>query len=131
MPGLDALYAERAEKGLVVVGLTQVYKNGYLPVNMQELKDGKRGGTAAKEMDEAAYMQHLKDFRERTGVRYPFAVGSKDDFKAYGVTGIPSMFVLDKQGRVAFVAVGGAKEHLLKLAIDRLLAAPAEGDSKG
>ncbi|MCC6465604.1 MAG: TlpA family protein disulfide reductase [Planctomycetes bacterium] len=125
MPGLDALHAERAEKGLAVIGLTQVYKNGYLPVNMQELKEGKRGGTASRDMDEAAYLQHLADFRKNTGVRYPFAVGTKEDFKAYGVTGIPSVFVLDKQGRVAFVAVGGAKEHLLRIAVDRLLAEPS------
>ena len=82
---------------------------------------------AGDEMDEAAFLKHLADFRENTKVRYPFAVGTAADMKNYGITGIPTVFVLDKEGRVTYAAVGGMKEHLLNIAIDRLLKKPVTG----
>ncbi|MBP9890886.1 MAG: hypothetical protein KBG84_03190 [Planctomycetes bacterium] len=127
MPRMDELHAERAKEGLMVLGVTRYYDHGYLPVDMQELRDGKRGGKSAQKMDEAAFLKHLADFRENTKVRYPFAVGTAADMKNYGITGIPTVFVLDKEGRVTYAAVGGMKEHLLNIAIDRLLKKPVTG----
>ena len=127
MPRLDELHAERAKEGLMVLGVTRYYDHGYLPVNMQELREGKRGGKAEQKLDQEGFMHHLKQFRENTGVRYPFAVATANDMKNYGITGIPTVFVLDKEGRVTYAAVGGMKEHLLNIAIDRLLKKPVTG----
>lgn len=129
MPGLDDYYKERRADGLLVVGVTRYYDHGYLAANMQELREGKRNGKSEQKLDKEAFARHLKQFRKNTGVSYPFAVGSAEDMKTYGITGIPTMFVLDKEGRITFVAVGGMKEHLLRLAADRLLKkAPTTGN---
>lgn len=127
MPRMDELHAERAKEGLMVLGVTRYYDHGYLPVSMQELREGKRGGKAEQKLDQEGFMRHLKQFRENTGVRYPFAVATAEDMKNYGITGIPTVFVLDKEGRVTYAAVGGMKEHLLNIAIDRLLKKPTTG----
>lgn len=121
MPGLDDLYKERKEEGLLVLGVTRKYDHGYLAASMQELREGKRGGRSEKGLDAEGFAKHLKAFRENTQVSYPFAVATADDMKTYGITGIPTMFVLDRQGVITFVAVGGMREHLLRLAVDRQL----------
>jgi thiol-disulfide isomerase/thioredoxin len=129
MPGLDDYYKERKADGLLMVGVTRFYDHGYLAANMQELREGKRNGKSEQKLDKEAFARHLKQFRENTGVSYPFAVCSAEEMKSYGITGIPTMFVLDKEGRITFVAVGGMKEHLLRLAADRLLKkAPTTGN---
>jgi hypothetical protein len=53
----------------------------------------------------------------------PFVTATDADFKAYKVSGIPTMAVIDRQGKVAFVKVGGGDETMLKIVVDRLLAA--------
>jgi tetratricopeptide (TPR) repeat protein len=121
IPGMDDLYQKHAHEGLKVLGVTHFYDQGYLPADMQELRDGRRNGTVAQKMDEKAFTQHLWDFRERTKVSYPFVMGTLDDMKAYGVTGIPTMLVLDTEGKIAFIAVGGMREHVLRITAERLL----------
>jgi hypothetical protein len=60
-------------------------------------------------------------FRERTGVTYPFLVAEPPTFEAYPVAGFPTLVLVDKDGTVALVLVGGRKERLLHVAIDRRL----------
>jgi len=121
MPALDALYQGNAHAGLMVLGVTRWYDHGYLPLDMQDLRDGSMSGTIVDKQDEGAFAQHLRDFRERTKLSYPFVVGTLDDMKSFGVTDLPTTLVLDKQGKVAFMAVGGMREHLLRIAAERLL----------
>jgi thiol-disulfide isomerase/thioredoxin len=116
MPGLDALYRERNAKGLEVLGVTRHYATGYLPE-----AEGKPAETVQKIADGEPYLAHLKEFRARTGVTYPFAVAGAEDFKNYGVTGIPTLVVVDREGKVALVLVGTGNEVLLEAALHRLV----------
>ncbi|MHC4840525.1 MAG: TlpA family protein disulfide reductase [Planctomycetota bacterium] len=117
------MHEARAEKGMVLLGVTKEYQNrGLLPSDKDQLKQRYREGEKYTGTTIEEYMQHLKDFREVCEINYPFVVGTSDDFKNYGVSGIPTMYVLDKQGVVRFVAVGGAKEGAIAKVVDRLLA---------
>lgn len=54
-----------------------------------------RGGTAG-----------VKPFIEKAGYSFPILLTANDVASRYGVTGIPTMFVIDKEGRVAYKHVG-------------------------
>ncbi len=123
MPALDELFQGNAHTGLSVLGVTRWYDHGYLPVDMQDLRDGSMAGTIVEKLEEGAFTQHLRDFRERTRLSYPFLVATLDDMKSFGVTDLPTTLVLDKQGKVAFIAVGGMREHMLRITAERLLKA--------
>lgn len=80
-----------------------------------------KDGEAVQKLDEAGYLKHLEKFRENLQVPFPSVVATGDDFKNYKVSGIPTLFVVDREGKIAFVAVGGKKEAMLRIAIRRLL----------
>ncbi len=130
IPGMTALHRERAGEGVTVLGVTTYYKNGFLPSGPDQLlhnfKDGETFQLvdAAGKIDEKANLDLLQKFRDRIGIAYPIVVASKDDFSAYKVTGIPTVFVIGKDGRVGFVAVGSCREALIRSAVERLLAEP-------
>jgi hypothetical protein len=110
------------EKGLTVLGITKFYKNGFLPKGRSELeKHGVKDGESVKDMDETSYLKHLEAFRERMEVPFPSVVATDEDFAAYKVRGIPTNVVVDPEGRIAFIAIGGMREHLLRISIERLL----------
>jgi hypothetical protein len=117
MPHLDELAHARAADGLVAVGLTRQYPTGYLP----EGKDGAEA-ESVRDMDDESFLPHLEEFRKRMGSRYPYAVGVKEDFEAYRVSGIPTIFMIDAKGIVRYVKVGSGNDRLLDRAADVLLA---------
>jgi len=123
MPHLNALYKEKKDQGLRVVGVTRFYSNGFLPEG-----DITGTGKSVQGMDNGSFLEHLKTFREHTGIAYPFAVGSQKDFKNYLVRGIPTLVILDSEGVVRFVTVGSGSEGLLRHAAEFLMkAAPTAG----
>ncbi len=123
MPHLNALYREKKKDGLRVVGVTRFYSNGFLPEG--EITGS---GRSVQGMDNGSFLEHLKTFREHTGISYPFAVGSPKDFKNYQVRGIPTLVILDAKGVVRFVTVGSGSEGLLRHAAEFLMkAAPTAG----
>jgi thiol-disulfide isomerase/thioredoxin len=123
MPALDALYQANAHAGLTVLGVTRWYDHGYLPLDAQDLRDGSMAGTIVDKLEESAFAQHLRDFRDRTKLSYPFVISTLDEVKSFGVTDLPTTLIVDKQGKVAFIAVGGMREHLLRITVERLLTA--------
>ena len=54
---------------------------------------------------------------------YPSLLAGKELAKEYGVTGYPTLFIVDKQGRIADVHVGYAKDLAARLSrkLDALL----------
>ncbi len=125
IPGIQGMHESRGAKGLAVLGVTRMYeKRGVLP----EKKADERGPALLKELYKGegmeAYLAHLDAFRGRMPVTYPFVVAEADVLeKDYLVTGIPTMVVIDPGGNVGFLAVGGMKEKLLEIAVDRRLKA--------
>jgi hypothetical protein len=121
MPSLDALHRELGPKGLVVLGVTRFYARGFLPT--AGTKDPLRDGQPVDGITEAGFLDHVKQFKSNVGLAYPFAIATEAEFKAYGVTGIPTLVVVGRDGKVAFVKVGGGDETLLRIAVERQLEA--------
>jgi thiol-disulfide isomerase/thioredoxin len=123
MPGLDALWREKQKDGLAVLGVTHVYKNGFMP--KAGTKDPAGDGERVKDLTPENYMDHLKQFKSNVGIGYPFVVTGDDgvESKAYRVIGIPTLAVIDRAGNVAFLQVGSGSETLVHLTVDRLLKA--------
>lgn len=48
----------------------------------------------------------VKPFIEKSGYTFPILLAANDVAAQYGVTGIPTMFVIDKEGRVAYKHIG-------------------------
>jgi thiol-disulfide isomerase/thioredoxin len=98
-PKLSALQSRYGAQGLRVVGVTT---------------DG---------ADKAAL------FAQRTGMRYPIAVDPKGETsRAYDVSALPTLFVIDKRGVVRDVSIGydEARDAQIEALLKELLAEPAE-----
>jgi len=117
MPGLDAMYRELAAHGLVVLGVTRHYPHGFLPNSAADIHTGK----SVRDMDEAAFLAHLTEFKKVTGLGYPFVIGTTADFESYKVPGIPTVVVIGKDQTVRYIAVGSCREALIRQAVERCL----------
>jgi thiol-disulfide isomerase/thioredoxin len=122
IPHLQHMYEEHAEDGFEILAVTRHYANGYEAASMDELAEGRREGESKRGMDLPTFHTHLAAFRANTGVSYPFVVGTPQDFSNYRISGIPSMFVVDRNGTICFAVVGGGKHKLLEKVIARCLA---------
>lgn len=117
-----ALHEAKRKDGLAVLGVTRCFTYGFLPkagAQDPETEGAQAGGMAPDE-----FQGHLQQFHANLGLTYPLVTVSSADFKAYRVLDVPTTVVIDRQGVVAFVRVGGV-DTLPRLAIERLLAAPA------
>jgi thiol-disulfide isomerase/thioredoxin len=92
MPQLSALHARFNERGLTVVGLTQL--------------EGVTLGTARSEADE---MTQLRAFKRELKLPYGFAVSADaTNHLRYGVRVIPTAFLIDRRGRVRYIDAGAS-----------------------
>jgi thiol-disulfide isomerase/thioredoxin len=108
MPKLKTLHERFKKDGLVVVGLTQFF--------------GREGKTVLTQTEELA---SLRAYKKELNLPYPFAVAlDSDNDERYGVRSIPTAFLIDRRGRVRYIAVGVSNAHDEELAdtIKRLLA---------
>jgi thiol-disulfide isomerase/thioredoxin len=102
-PKLSALQARYGAQGLQVVGVTT-------------------------ESSEGAAL-----FAQRTSMRYPIAVDPRaETTRAYAVSALPTLFVIDKRGVVRDVAVGydPSRDAQIEALLKELLAEPAPGSDK-
>jgi cytochrome c biogenesis protein CcmG/thiol:disulfide interchange protein DsbE len=59
------------------------------------------------------------------GTTYPVGLDAGDRIsKLYGITGVPETFVIDPEGRVAFIHIGPVTEDLLSSNLEQLVGAP-------
>ncbi|MCE9634932.1 MAG: TlpA family protein disulfide reductase [Planctomycetes bacterium] len=121
MPALNEMFEAKKKDGLVVLGVTHFYPSGFMP--KAGTKEPVSDGEKVSNLTEAQFPDHLKQFKTNLAITYPFVTATDAEFKAYKVSGIPTMAVIDRQGKVAFVKVGGGDETMLKIVVDRLLAA--------
>ncbi|MGH9944369.1 MAG: TlpA disulfide reductase family protein [Pyrinomonadaceae bacterium] len=95
MPKLKALHEKYKDKGLVVLGFTQLY--------------GRVAG-GVDGLDAAQELAFLKEYKRELRLPYPFAVADNDETDArYGVQAIPTAFLIDRRGRVRFITVGAGE----------------------
>lgn len=94
MPWFEQLARERAADGFVVVGASM-----------------DRGNP-----------DELRWFLEEKGITYPIGVAGPSMVRAYGgVRGLPTSFLIDRNGNVRHTVVGIFAEPTLRAAVDRLL----------
>ena len=111
-PKLQRWHESYKDKGLVILGLTTYY--------------GEADGRRVTPVEEVAY---LRDFKKKNHLPYGFVVADSgaNDLN-YGVFSIPMSFLIDRQGSVRFIAVGGSEAETLALGkmIKKLLDEPAD-----
>ena len=94
IPHFVALYAAYREKGLEIVGVS--------------LDDGP---------------EVVRSFVKQKGIPYPVGLGSQSLAQLYGgIRGIPTTFLIDKQGRIAKMYVGYQDKSVFESQIKTLLA---------
>lgn len=100
IPFLIELYEEHKDAGLVVVGIG--------------LDDGGE--------------KVLRPFVEQNGMTYPVLVGNRDVGQAYKLQGIPTTFILDRNGRIAAKHLGfrPSDADVMRAEVARLLGTAGE-----
>ncbi|MDP8299450.1 MAG: redoxin domain-containing protein [Candidatus Tantalella remota] len=94
IPEFQALYEQYKDKGLVVVGVA---------------------------LDQGG-VQVVKPFVKKNGVTYLVAIGDRGVVAAYGgIRGIPTTFVIDRQGKIVQKYVGYREKKIFEADIKKLL----------
>lgn len=110
IPVLTKNYNQYKDKGLVVIGFTRLY-GGY---------SDDRGSKGKVSPEEERKL--IEGFVKRHKISYPIAIAdTKTIFEAYAVTGIPTMVLIDKEGNVKSIEVGGGDDKHIEKAIKNLL----------
>lgn len=111
IPTLVKMYDRLKDKGLVVIGFTKIY--GTYTDDIQ---------TQGKKVTVDEERTLVKGFVDRIKITYPVAIANgKEAFEAYGVTGIPTMVLIDKNGKIREITVGAGDESQLEAKINDLL----------
>jgi peroxiredoxin len=90
MPSLNKLYLENQDRGLKVFGLNSV--------------DNQPRG-----------MAYLNSFLTKRDIHYDIILTTPDVDLMYKIQGYPTMYVIDKDGKIAYVEIGFWKERFEKL----------------
>ncbi len=108
MPKLKTLHERFKDKGLVVIGITQLYGR----VRNAPLTPGEELG-------------YLRQFKQEMRLPYGFAVDPDGANELrYGVRSIPTAVLIDRKGHLRFITVGASEisDDALSKAIKQLLA---------
>lgn len=99
LPNFSRWQETYKSKGLVILGVTKYYGHG--------------NGRALTPPEELVY---LRDFRKRNSLTYGFIVSdaNTNDFN-YGVSSIPTSFLIDRKGVVRYISVGAAEDEIALL----------------
>ena len=110
IPVLTKNYNQYKDKGLVVIGFTRLY-GGYSD------DQGNKGKVPPEEERKL-----IEEFVKRHQITYPIAIADgRTLFDTYAITGIPTMVLIDKEGNVKKIDVGGGDDKYIENAIKSLL----------
>ncbi|MEX2175700.1 MAG: TlpA disulfide reductase family protein [Pirellulaceae bacterium] len=105
-----------ADRGLVMIGLTNYY-------DFEWSEDEQRAKKAAGDITVEAEHEMLQKFAAHHNLKHHFGVQEKGNqalSKYYGVSGIPHVVILDREGKIRMIRVGSGKQNAQD--IDALLA---------
>jgi thiol-disulfide isomerase/thioredoxin len=111
LPKLQKWHEAYKDKGLVILGITNYY-----------------GQADGKKLTQAEELDYLRDFKKKNRLPYGFVVAdSSDNAINYGVFSIPMSFLIDRRGKVRFIAAGAGEAEITRLGkmIKKLLDEPA------
>jgi hypothetical protein len=67
---------------------------------------------------------HVKDFHQDMQLNYPLLIADGNvNSQTYGVSGIPTLVVIDREGIVRYMSCGAGEPGLLELAVTGVLKA--------
>jgi cytochrome c biogenesis protein CcmG, thiol:disulfide interchange protein DsbE len=102
MPGFERVYREKREQGFEIVALST----------------------------DALGSAGVERFLEERGITFPVAMASREVVGEFGgVRGLPTSYLIDREGRVRHTVMGLFAEPALRMAVDRLLAEPIPAPS--
>ncbi|MDX6612818.1 MAG: hypothetical protein QOD75_2004 [Blastocatellia bacterium] len=98
-PKLQQWHESYKDNGLVIVGVTNFF-----------------GRAEGRELEPAAELKYLKEFKQKNHLPYGFAVAdtSANDVN-YGVLSIPTTFLIDRRGVLRFISIGANPEEVAAL----------------
>jgi thiol-disulfide isomerase/thioredoxin len=99
LPNMARWQNEFKAKGLVILGVTKYY-----------------GRSDQKPVTPAEELVYLRAFRKRNGLPYGFVVSDSNtnEFN-YGVSAIPTSFLIDRKGAVRYISVSASEEEIARL----------------
>ena len=110
IPALVEIYKQNVDNGLVVLGYTRLY--GRYSDERQRLP----------EVEPKDEIRLTSEFLKRFDMTYPVAIANgKEGFETYHIRGIPTLIMIDRQGRVADFKIGSGNEQYVKDKIQELL----------
>ncbi len=114
IPDLVKLQEEMGAKGVQVLGVTKFYKRGMDFSDPSMAKP--HGGKTVNGLDEAAELAVNENFVKAFELNYPIVFANDDvAAKGYMVVGIPTVFVIGRDGKVVGHVVGGGEANHKKL----------------
>lgn len=121
-PHLREWHEKYADRGLVIIGLTKYYQYGWDAAANR----GTRTEGLSPEDEQAALVKFAEHHQLKHRLAYMPEGATLS--QSYGVSGIPQMVLIDREGKVRMIRVGSgeANAHDLETLIKELLAAPAE-----
>jgi thiol-disulfide isomerase/thioredoxin len=115
-PHLLSLYKEYHDQGFEIIGVTRYY--GFF----------NQLGYQEKDIAPEREAELIKEFKKAHDIPFPYAIADQQNglqnSMAYGVSGIPHMVLIDRQGIVRMYAIGSGEssEEKLNLGVKELIA---------
>lgn len=97
-PDMRKMYDDLKDKGLEIVGVTTWY--GYYK--------------AERPLDKDAEFARMADFMKEHNMNWPVVYGDRSNFEKLGVTGIPTVFLIGRDGKVVTLHIGYDKAGFAK-----------------
>lgn len=111
-PDMKKMYADFKPQGFEIVGVTTYY--GYYKTESREKRDMPRDTEFAK----------MQDFINEHSLPWPVVYGERSNFEAYGVTGIPHVALVDRNGILRKIKIGYSPESFAEFRkeVEKMLA---------
>ena len=118
IPHLIELKRKYANQGLEIVGLTRYYGRGW---ELTGYEKGKMTGRSENRLSKEREVELNKIFHDGLKLNYPFVITTDNAGSKMSVRGIPTLFVLDREGKVRWHKVGSGNEEPLVEKVKELL----------
>lgn len=98
-PKLRAWHNKYHEQGLVIIGVTNFF-----------------GAVEGRSLSRPEELDYLRQFKQKNNLPYGFAIANSEvNNTRYSISSIPMSFLIDRRGKVRFIAVGSGEEQGMAL----------------